>query len=200
MSIKVKIPTPLQKLTQGQAEVEVDGSNLKELIDGLDKKFPGIKARLYDENGRLHRFINFYVNEEDVRFLQQDQTPLKEGDEVSILPAIAGGGGQDEMRLEDMKAYQGIKKFFTYKGAMIALTYQCQFMCEHCGMAYYQKKDIEELTTAEIKTKILDRLKECGIDVAYLFGGEPTLDKDFVELIRYSTERGLYARFDTKWV
>lgn len=91
MSIRVRVPTPLQKLTKEQAEVEAKGKNIKELIDDLEKNFPGIKARLYDEKGDLRRFINIYVNEEDIRFLQGDKTSLKQGDEVSIIPAIAGG-------------------------------------------------------------------------------------------------------------
>ena len=92
MSITVRIPTPLQKLTQNQAEVKANGANIRELIEDLEKNFPGIKERICDETGEIRRFINIYVNEEDVRFLQQDATPLKDGDEVSIIPAIAGGG------------------------------------------------------------------------------------------------------------
>jgi molybdopterin synthase sulfur carrier subunit len=91
MSITVRIPTPLQKLTQNQAEVKANGANIRELIEDLEKNFPGIKERIYDETGKIRRFINIYVNEEDVRFLQQDATPLKDGDEVSMIPAIAGG-------------------------------------------------------------------------------------------------------------
>ena len=91
MSIKVRIPTPLQKLTQDKAEVEVEAGNIKELIDNMEKSFPGIKERLCDEKGALRRFINIYVNEEDIRFLQRDDTLIKDGDEVSIIPAIAGG-------------------------------------------------------------------------------------------------------------
>ena len=91
MPIIVRIPTPLQKLTQNQTEVKVEGSSIRELIENLERDFPGIKARLYDEEGILRRFINIYVNEEDIRFLKQDATPLKDGDEVSIIPAIAGG-------------------------------------------------------------------------------------------------------------
>jgi MoaD family protein len=91
MPIIVRIPTPLQKLTQNQTEVKVEGSSIRELIENLERDFPGIKARLYDEEGKLRRFINIYVNEEDIRFLKQDATPLKDGDEVSIIPAIAGG-------------------------------------------------------------------------------------------------------------
>ncbi|MDP2943606.1 MAG: MoaD/ThiS family protein [Candidatus Omnitrophota bacterium] len=91
MSIKVRIPTPLQKLTQGKAEVEVEAKDVRGLIEDLDKNFPGIKDRLCDDKGNIRRFINIYVNEEDVRFLKQDSTPLIDGDEVSIIPAIAGG-------------------------------------------------------------------------------------------------------------
>jgi molybdopterin synthase sulfur carrier subunit len=91
MSITVRIPTPLQKLTQNQAEVKANGANIRELIEDLEKNFPGIKERICDETGEIRRFINIYVNEEDVRFLQQDATPLKDGDEVSMIPAIAGG-------------------------------------------------------------------------------------------------------------
>lgn len=91
MAIKVRIPTPLQKHTSNQAEVSVDATSIKNLIESLEKNFPGIKERICDENGKIRRFINIYVNEEDVRFLQRDETPLKDGDEVSIIPAIAGG-------------------------------------------------------------------------------------------------------------
>lgn len=91
MTIIVRIPTPLQKLTQNQAEIKASGANIKELIDNLETDFPGIKARICDENGKMRKFINIYVNEEDIRFLQRDETPLKDGDEVSIIPAIAGG-------------------------------------------------------------------------------------------------------------
>jgi molybdopterin synthase sulfur carrier subunit len=91
MAIKVRIPTPLQKLTQSQSEVAIDGASLSEVLQNLDVKFPGFKERLYDEKGALRRFINFYVNDEDVRFLEGDKTPIKDGDEVSIVPAIAGG-------------------------------------------------------------------------------------------------------------
>ena len=91
MQATVRIPTPLQKLTQNQGEVKVSGANIKELIEDLEKKFPGIKERICEQTGKIRRFINIYVNEEDVRFLQQEETPLKDGDEISIIPAIAGG-------------------------------------------------------------------------------------------------------------
>lgn len=91
MPVKVRIPTPLQKLTQDQAEVQVSAKNVKELLDALEKNYPGIKGRLCDDAGRVRRFVNLYLNEEDIRFLNQESTQLKDGDEVSIVPAIAGG-------------------------------------------------------------------------------------------------------------
>jgi len=91
MSIKVRIPTPLQKLTKDKADVLAEARDIRELIENLEKNFPGIKSRLCDEKGGLRRFINIYVNEEDIRFLDLDKTLLKDGDEVSIIPAIAGG-------------------------------------------------------------------------------------------------------------
>lgn len=91
MGAIVRIPTPLQKLTEGKSEIEVEGKNVKEIINNLEKKFPGIHERLYDEKGSVRRFLNIYVNEEDVRFLQMDETPVNPGDEISIIPAIAGG-------------------------------------------------------------------------------------------------------------
>lgn len=92
--VKVRIPTPLQKLTQGKAEIEANAKDIDDLILDLQKKFPGIKDRLCDEKGVLRRFINIYVNDEDIRFLKSSQTALKDNDEISIIPAIAGGGLQ----------------------------------------------------------------------------------------------------------
>ena len=91
MSVKVRIPTPLQKLTGEKGEVELDAANIKELIEQLEQNFPGIKDRLCDESGKIRRFVNLYLNEEDIRFLSQEETAVKSGDEVSIVPAIAGG-------------------------------------------------------------------------------------------------------------
>lgn len=93
MPVKIRIPTPLQKLTNNQGEVNAQGSSVKEILTDLERSYPGIKERLYDEKGTLRRFINFYVNNEDIRFLKGETTPVKEGDEVSIVPAIAGGHG-----------------------------------------------------------------------------------------------------------
>jgi molybdopterin synthase sulfur carrier subunit len=90
MAIKVRIPTPLQKLTNGKAEVECSANNITELVDALEKSYPGVKERLAD-GGKIRRFINIYVNEEDIRFVNKEETALKDGDVVSIVPAIAGG-------------------------------------------------------------------------------------------------------------
>ncbi len=91
MSVLVRIPTPLQKLVDGKAEVSAEGATLRDVIDNLATENEEIKTRLLDDSGELRRFVNVYVNEEDVRFLQKLDTPLKDGDEVSIVPAIAGG-------------------------------------------------------------------------------------------------------------
>ncbi len=91
MSIKVRIPTPLQKLTGQKGEVQVGAASVKEVIEQLEKNYPGIKDRICDESGKIRRFVNVYLNEEDIRFLSQEETKLKDGDEVSIVPAIAGG-------------------------------------------------------------------------------------------------------------
>ena len=91
MSVKVLIPTPLQKFTNNQAAIDCDGGSVVELLESLEKSCPGIKARLCDDKGELRRFVNFYVNSEDIRFLEGKQTALKDGDEVSIVPAVAGG-------------------------------------------------------------------------------------------------------------
>ncbi len=94
MAINVIIPTPLRTLTGGQDTVQIEASNVKELVAALETTFPGMGNRLADDTGTLRRFINFYVNGEDIRFLQSEETPLKDGDELSIVPAVAGGKGQ----------------------------------------------------------------------------------------------------------
>jgi molybdopterin synthase sulfur carrier subunit len=91
MSVLVRIPTPLRTMTKGQGELKTEAATIQELIDRLDQDYTGIKARLCEDDGNIRRFINVYVNEEDIRFLQGQATPLKAGDEVSIVPAIAGG-------------------------------------------------------------------------------------------------------------
>ena len=91
MPTKVRIPTPLRKLTNNEEVVEVTAGTIGEAIDQLQSRYPGIQERLVDEKGEVRRFVNVYVNEEDIRFLENQKTPLKDGDEISIIPAIAGG-------------------------------------------------------------------------------------------------------------
>jgi len=91
MAVLVRIPTPLRTLTKGAGEVYGEGTTVGELIENLEHQFPGLRDRLVADGGDLRRFINIYVNQEDVRFLQGKGTALKDGDEVSIVPAIAGG-------------------------------------------------------------------------------------------------------------
>ena len=91
MAVKVRIPSPLQPLAGGQPSVEASGATLREVLADLEVRFPGIRDRLYDEDGNLRRFVNLYLNDEDIRFLEGEDTVVQEGDEVSIIPAIAGG-------------------------------------------------------------------------------------------------------------
>ena len=91
MPKKVRIPTPLRKLTNNEEVVEVTAGTVSEAIGELQTRYPGIQERLVDDKGEVRRFVNVYVNEEDIRFLKNQATPLKDGDEISIIPAIAGG-------------------------------------------------------------------------------------------------------------
>jgi len=91
MAVKIRIPTPLRKLTNEAEVVEINAATIGAAVTELQRQFPGIQERLVDEAGGIRRFVNVYVNEEDIRFLQNLETPLKDGDEVSIIPAIAGG-------------------------------------------------------------------------------------------------------------
>jgi MoaD family protein len=91
MAVQVLIPTPLQKFTNDEATAELTATSVDGLLDALEGRYPGIKGRLCDEAGKLRRFLNVYVNSEDIRFLDNQNTPLKDGDEVSIVPAVAGG-------------------------------------------------------------------------------------------------------------
>jgi len=91
MAVKVKIPTPLRNLTQNQDTIEADSGALSSVVETLEAQFPGMRDRLLDEGGEIRRFVNIYVNGEDVRFLSGLTTDLKDGDEVSIVPAVAGG-------------------------------------------------------------------------------------------------------------
>jgi molybdopterin synthase sulfur carrier subunit len=91
VGVKVRIPTPLRKLTKEQAEVDAAGGTIREVVDDLEKQFPGFKERMCDEGGELRRFVNVYVGEEDIRFLEGLDTKIPEGEQVSIIPAVAGG-------------------------------------------------------------------------------------------------------------
>ena len=91
MSVKVRVPTPLMKLTNNQAEVSAEGGTIADILNNLESQFAGIKERICEENGTPRRFINIYLNEEDIRFLDGEKTKIKDGDEISIIPAIAGG-------------------------------------------------------------------------------------------------------------
>ena len=91
MPVSVRIPTPLRKLTNDEELVTVEAKTIGDAIAGLQTKYPGIQERLVDENGEVRRFVNIYLNEEDIRFLDNKNTEIKDGDEVSIIPAIAGG-------------------------------------------------------------------------------------------------------------
>jgi molybdopterin synthase sulfur carrier subunit len=91
MGVLVRVPTPLRRLTNNQDKVEVEASTIAEFIDGMEEAYPGIKERLMDESGQLRYFVNIYLNGEDVRFLQGVDTATQSGDEISIVPAVAGG-------------------------------------------------------------------------------------------------------------
>jgi molybdopterin converting factor small subunit len=91
MSLKVIIPTPLRKFTAGAELVEVDGATIRDVLDRLEARHPGIRSSLCDESGSLKRFINIYVDGEDVRFLENLATPVRDGSEIAIVPAISGG-------------------------------------------------------------------------------------------------------------
>jgi molybdopterin synthase sulfur carrier subunit len=91
MSVTVRIPGPLRKITEGADKVQMEGDDLTQLIAGLEAQYPGMKDRLLDENGGLRYFVNLYLNNEDIRFLDGLKTAIKSGDEISIVPAVAGG-------------------------------------------------------------------------------------------------------------
>ena len=91
MSVSVRVPTILRPYTQGASEVSAEGATLVEVLDSLDGSYPGIKGRVLDESGELRRFVNVYVDDDDVRFADGLQTSIKDGGQVSIIPAVAGG-------------------------------------------------------------------------------------------------------------
>ncbi|MBF0565866.1 MAG: MoaD/ThiS family protein [Nitrospirae bacterium] len=103
MAVKVRIPTPLQRLTGGNEVVEAMAGSVIAIVRELDSAYPGIAERISD-GGKIRRFVNVYVNEEDIRFLQAEETPVKDGQEMSIVPAIAGGTGR-----ADWPVYQNVR-------------------------------------------------------------------------------------------
>jgi adenylyltransferase/sulfurtransferase len=173
MSIKVRIPTPLQKLTNNQVEVECEGSNIQELITNLDKKYPGIKERLYDENNKLRRFINFFVNDKDIRFLQGDNTELKDGDEVSIIPAIAGGSGLTEEQIERYSRQiilpeiggKGQEKLLNAKVLLIGcggLGSPCAYYLAAAGVGKIGLVDSDKVELNNLQRQIIHFMKDVG--------------------------------------
>lgn len=93
MSVRVRIPTPLRKYTGGKDAVPAEGATIAAVLDDLEKNCPGLKERICDSDGAVRRFVNLYVNGDDIRFLDNTGSPVKDGDEISIVPAIAGGTG-----------------------------------------------------------------------------------------------------------
>ena len=91
MPVQVRIPTPLRKLTDGADSVSASGDTIAAIVQDLERRHPGLKDRICDEAGKIRRFVNVYVNGDDIRFLNNLDTPVKDGDEISIVPAIAGG-------------------------------------------------------------------------------------------------------------
>ena len=91
MAVKVQVTSVIQRVVDGQREFHAEGGTVAELIENIDSQYPGFRGQIADDNGELHRFVNIYLNDEDVRYLQGQDTPLSDGDSVSILPALAGG-------------------------------------------------------------------------------------------------------------
>jgi molybdopterin synthase sulfur carrier subunit len=91
MSVQVRIPTPLRKLTGNKGAIEASGDTIEEIFETLEKQFPGMKEKLYNEDGSLKRFVNIYINKKDIRSMEGEKTVVKDGDEIAIIPAIAGG-------------------------------------------------------------------------------------------------------------
>ena len=91
MSTIIRIPTPLRKLTGDLELVQAEGNTVGDILQSLETSYPGLKERICDESGNVRRFVNVYLNDEDIRFLEEKETPVKDGDEISIVPAIAGG-------------------------------------------------------------------------------------------------------------
>lgn len=112
MAITVRIPTPLRKYTDGKDEVSVEATDLRELLQNLEKNYKGIGQRIMDDKGGVRRFVNIYLNDEDIRFKKNLETPLKDGDVISIIPAIAGGAAVKKHVVKK-------KVYLTYRKSML---------------------------------------------------------------------------------
>jgi len=196
MSIKVRIPTPLQKLTENQVEVECSGENIKDLVENLEKNYPGIKARLCDENGNLRRFINFFVNEKDIRFLQGDKTLLKDGDEVSIIPAIAGGVDFREDQIERYSRQiilpevggRGQKKLLNAKVLIIGcggLGSPCAYYLASAGIGKIGLVDSDKVELNNLQRQILHFMKDVGKQKTESAKGKLESINSDVEIVTY---------------
>src|SRR5438093_9239027 len=136
LSVIVRIPTPLRKLTNDQDVVSSNGETLTQCIDDLDAQYPGLKDRLLDETGELRRFVNIYINGEDVRFAQGVQTALKPGDEISIVPAVAGGS---EERLYMLHAWRESHLYSERERAALAWTEELTLVAETGADEVYEE-------------------------------------------------------------
>lgn len=173
LSVIVRIPTPLRKLTNEQDIVSGDGETLASCIDGLETQYPGLKDRLLDEQGELRRFVNIYINGEDVRFAQGTQTPLKGGDEISIVPAVAGGAEEprSEPRLKYYRAspgaYQALKQMQDYvqssglEPSLLELVKVRASQLNSCGFCYDMHwKDARAIGESEERPYMLTAWRE----------------------------------------
>jgi len=175
MTILVRIPTPLRKLTGGQEEVKVLGETVGEVLLSLEKEFPGFRERLFDEQGTLRRFINIYLNDQDIRFLNHLETKLKEGSVISVIPAIAGGAGAK--RKLNKKLYLTFPQQLIQKPIIYRLGHRFQVITNIRGASVSEEIGLValELEGAEGEIeKAIKYLKRLGVKV------EP-IEKDVVE-------------------
>ncbi|MCM8814521.1 MAG: molybdopterin-synthase adenylyltransferase MoeB [Candidatus Omnitrophica bacterium] len=196
MSIKVRVPTPLQKLTGNQSEIDGDGKNIRELIENLDKKYPGIKERIFDETGNVRRFINLFVNDTDIRFLQGDKTELKDGDEVSIIPAIAGGS---DLREDQIERYSrqiilpevggiGQKKLLNARVLIVGcggLGSPCAYYLAAAGIGKIGLVDSDRVELNNLQRQIIHFMKDIGKHKAESAKEKLNLINPDVEVITY---------------
>lgn len=171
MDIRVRIPAPLRKLVGERDVVSVDGNTVGEVIQALTRTYPALRERLTDEQGELRRFINIYINDEDIRFVRNLETPVKEGDQISIVPAIAGGA-PERRRVTLTFPPERIKEPVIYNIGhrfKIVTNIRSANVTEHVGWVTLEI-DGEE----EEYLKAMDYLKELGVKV------EP-VERDVIE-------------------